>query len=81
MKPFQLIFKYARTYSLFLTITAISMLALVGVQLLIPWVIKLLVAEVTKPGASLEAMGYITRLALIVLAVYIARSVLQFLRS
>jgi ATP-binding cassette subfamily B protein len=81
MKPFQLIFKYARKYSLFLTITAISMLALVGVQLLIPWVIKLLVAEVTKPGASLEAMGYITRLALIVLAVYIARSVLQFLRS
>jgi ATP-binding cassette subfamily B protein len=81
MKPFQLIFKYARKYSLFLTITAISMLALVGVQLLIPWVIKLLVAEVTKPGVSLDAMGYITRLALIVLAVYIARSVLQFLRS
>jgi ATP-binding cassette subfamily B protein len=81
MKPFQLIFKYARKYSLFLTITAISMLALVSVQLLIPWVIKLLVAEVTKPGTSLEAMGYITRLALIVLAVYIARSLLQFLRS
>ena len=81
MKPFQLIFKYARKYSLYLTITAISMLALVGVQLLIPWVIKLLVAEVTKPGASLDAMGYLTHLALIVLAVYIARSVLQFLRS
>jgi ATP-binding cassette subfamily B protein len=81
MTPFQLIFKYARKYSIFLTITAISMLALVGVQLLIPWVIKLLVAEVTKPDVSLDAMGYITRLALIVLAVYIARSVLQFLRS
>jgi ATP-binding cassette subfamily B protein len=81
MKPFQLIFKYARKYSLVLTITAISMLALVGVQLLIPWVIKLLVAEVTKPGASLEGMGYITGLALIVLAVYIARAMLQFLRS
>jgi len=81
MKPFQLIFKYARKYSLFLTITAISMLALVGVQLLIPWVIKLLVAEVTKPGTSVDAMGYISRLALTVLAVYIARSVLQFLRS
>jgi len=81
MKPFQLIFKYAHKYSLFLTITAVSMLALVGVQLLIPWVIKLLVAEVTKPDTSLEAMGYITRLALIVLAVYIARAMLQFLRS
>jgi ATP-binding cassette subfamily B protein/subfamily B ATP-binding cassette protein MsbA len=81
MKPFQLIFKYARKYSLYLTITAISMLALVGVQLLIPWVIKLLIAQVTKPGSSLEAMGYITRLALIVLVVYIARALLQFLRS
>ena len=81
MKPFQLIFKYARKYSLFLTITAISMLALVGVQLLIPWVIKLLVAEVTKQGASVASMGYITRLALIVLAVYIARAILQFMRS
>jgi ATP-binding cassette subfamily B protein/subfamily B ATP-binding cassette protein MsbA len=81
MKPFQLIFKYARKYTLFLTITAVSMLALVGVQLLIPWVIKLLVAEVTKPDASTAAMGYIARLAMVVLAVYIARSVLQFLRS
>jgi ATP-binding cassette subfamily B protein len=57
------------------------MLALVGVQLLIPWVIKLLIDEVTKPDATIAAMGYITHLALIVLAVYIARSVLQFLRS
>ncbi len=57
MKPFQLIFKYAHKYTLYLTITAISMLALVGVQLLIPWVIKLLVAEVTKTGATTQAMG------------------------
>lgn len=81
MNPFQLIYKYARKYTFFLSITAISMLTLVGVQLLIPWVIKLLVAEVTKPGTSMEGMEVITRLALIVLAVYIARAVLQFLRS
>jgi ATP-binding cassette, subfamily B, bacterial len=81
MKPFKLIFTYARKYSFILTITAISMLALVGVQLLIPWVIKLLVAKVTDLSAPSNATGYITRLALIVLVVYIARSGLQFLRS
>lgn len=81
MKPFRLIFKYARKYTLVLSVTAISMLALVGVQLLIPWVIKLLVAEVTKTGVTTAAMGYITRLALIVLMVYIARAALQFMRS
>lgn len=81
MKPFKLIFKYARKYTFFLTVTAISSLALVGVQLLIPWVIKLLVAEVTTPSAILAAPRYITRLALIVLVVYIVRAVLQFLRS
>ena len=81
MKPFKLIFKYARRYTGFLTITAVSSLALVGVQLLIPWVIKLLVAEVTNASTSAPAMGYLSRLAFIVLIVYIARAVLQFLRS
>jgi ATP-binding cassette subfamily B protein len=81
MKPFELIFAYARKYKLALTITALSMLALVGVQLLVPWIVKLLVAEVTSPEVDPEAMSYITRLALIVLAVYVARAILQFLRS
>lgn len=81
MKPFQLIFTYANNYKSALIITALSMLALVGVQLLIPWVIKLLITAVTAEGASLAVMDYITRLAVIVLVVYVARAVLQFLRS
>ena len=81
MKPLQLIFHYARKYQLALIITALSMLALVGVQLLVPWIVKLLIAAVTAPDATLAAMDYISRLALIVLAVYVARAVLQFLRS
>jgi len=81
MKPFQLIQLHARKYTWVLIVTAVSMLALVGVQLLIPWVIKLLVAAVTTPGATLAEMDTITRLAVIVLLVYIARAVLQFLRS
>ena len=81
MKPFQLIFNYARKYSLSLVVTAISMLVLVGIQLLIPWIVKLLVADVTAPGASVSSMAYVTTLALIVLAAYLARAGLSFVRS
>jgi len=81
MKPFQLIFNYARKYTWPLIITAISMLVLVGIQLLIPWIIKLLVARVTEPGASVTSMDYVTLLALIVLAAYLARAGLSFVRS
>jgi ATP-binding cassette subfamily B protein/subfamily B ATP-binding cassette protein MsbA len=81
MKPFQLIFNYARKYSLSLLITAISMLALVGIQLLIPWIVKLLVAEVTAPAAGMADMSFITQLTLIVLIAYVGRAGLQFVRS
>ena len=81
MKPFQLIFNYARKYTWPLIITAISMLVLVSIQLLIPWIIKLLVARVTEPGASVTSMDYVTLLALIVLAAYLARAGLSFVRS
>ena len=57
------------------------MLALVGVQLLIPWIIKTLVSMVTIPGNSIDSLSTITKLTLLVLVVYIARSILQFLRS
>ena len=81
-KPFQLIFTYARKYTLILSITTFSMLALVGVQLVIPWIVKILVSTITAPGASLASSApVITQLSLIVLVVYIARAVLQFLRS
>jgi ABC-type multidrug transport system fused ATPase/permease subunit len=81
LKPFQLIFHYARKYTWALIVTAASMLALVGAQLLIPWIIKLLVGAVTEPSGTLDVMGFVTRLTVIVLAVYVARAVLQFLRS
>jgi ATP-binding cassette subfamily B protein/subfamily B ATP-binding cassette protein MsbA len=81
MKPFQLIFNYARKYTLSLVVTAISMLTLVGIQLLIPWIVKLLVAEVTAPAAGMADMSYITRLTLIVLIAFVGRAGLQFVRS
>ena len=81
MKPFQLIFRYAKNYKITLTVTALAMLALVGVQLLIPWIIKTLVAAVTDPSATLDVMDLVRKLTLIALAVYIGKAILQFLRS
>jgi ATP-binding cassette subfamily B protein/subfamily B ATP-binding cassette protein MsbA len=81
MKPFQLIFNYARKYTFSLVVTTVSMLALVGIQLLIPWIVKLLVAEVTAPAAGMADMSYITRLTIIVLIAFIGRAGLQFVRS
>ena len=81
MKPLGIVYLYVRKYMAALIVTVISMLLLVGVQLLIPWVIKLLIATVTDLTFSPGTMDYIGKLAFIVLIVYIARGVLQFLRS
>jgi ATP-binding cassette subfamily B protein len=81
LTPFQLIFTYARKYKLALAVTGISMLLLVGAQLIIPWIIKLLVAAITAPGAKMGVMVLVRQLTIIVLLVYISRAGLQFLRS
>jgi ATP-binding cassette subfamily B protein len=81
LKPLRFVFKFARRYIGALSITVLSMLALVGVQLYAPWLVKNMVATVTDPEAGSQAVGTLSRLALIVLAIYVARTVLRFLRS
>ena len=80
-KPFRIILTYARGYWLTLVVAAVSMLLLVGVQLIVPWVIRLLVAAVTDPGSVQRPEDFIRSLALVILLVLLARAVLQFLRS
>lgn len=81
MKPFQLVFRFAQRYSKAMLITVVSMLLLVGVQLIIPWVIKTLISVVTDVGVVSETQDLIVRLTLVALVVYIARGGLTFLRS
>jgi ATP-binding cassette subfamily B protein len=81
VKPFRIVFAYARKYTTALTITVSSMLLLVGVQLLIPWIIKILIADITAQASEQTSLSLITRLTVIVLIVYVARAGLQFLRS
>lgn len=85
MKPLLFVFRYAKNYTLELSVTALAMLLLVGVQLLIPWIIKTLIAAVTVvnplPESLPATLDLITRLTAIILVVYLARAALTFARS
>lgn len=81
MKSLKFVFKYTPRYFGPLALTVVSMLLLVGVQLLTPWIVKTMVATVTDPTAGPEAMDSIARLALLALAAYVARAGLRFIRS
>ncbi|MBN1536105.1 MAG: ABC transporter ATP-binding protein [Anaerolineales bacterium] len=81
MKPIRLVLSYARKYTLILCFTALSMILLVGVQLLIPWIIRILIASVADLSYSPQTMRLVTQLTLLVLAIYVVRAVMQFLRS
>ena len=81
MQPLSFLVAYARRYTWALVVTVAAMLLLVAVQLVIPWIIKSMVAAVTATEAGAFSQAVVTRLALMALAVYVARAGLQFLRS
>ncbi|HEX7393689.1 MAG TPA: ABC transporter ATP-binding protein [Anaerolineaceae bacterium] len=81
MKSLAFIVVFARKYTFALVITIISMLLLVAAQLVIPWIIKDLVAAITDTTLSAATFPFIDQLALIVLAIFVGRAVLSFLRS
>ena len=62
-------------------ITILSILFLVGVQLVVPLLIRRMISVVTEPGISADDLAIITRMALFALSAYVLRSGLQFLRS
>ena len=73
--------RHVKRYKLPLALTMASMLALVAIQLVGPWLVRTMIAAVTDPGAGPETLGLIARLALLALAVYVIRAVMQFVRS
>jgi ATP-binding cassette subfamily B protein/subfamily B ATP-binding cassette protein MsbA len=72
---------YLKRYKLALGFTTASMLALVGIQLVAPWLVRTMVAAVTDSEAGQESLALVGRLALLALAVYVIRAVMQFTRS
>jgi ATP-binding cassette subfamily B protein/subfamily B ATP-binding cassette protein MsbA len=77
----KLLLRFAKKYAWALVITILAMLALVGAQLLIPWLIRTLIDLVTNEGLSTETMNTVTRLTLIAAVTFVGRGVVQFLRS
>jgi ATP-binding cassette subfamily B protein/subfamily B ATP-binding cassette protein MsbA len=80
VNPVKLVLQFARKYKLAMGLACISSLLLVGAQLLVPWVIKILIDSVTNPSPT-QSIDFITQLAILVLVVYVVKGVLQFLQS
>jgi ATP-binding cassette subfamily B protein len=81
MRSLGFVFKHTTRYKGPLALTVVSMILLVGIQLLAPWLVRTMIATVTDPTVGPEAVGVIARLALVALAVYLVRSAMQFVRS
>jgi ATP-binding cassette subfamily B protein len=81
MKALRFLLQYAKSYTGALTLTVISMILLVGAQLVVPWIVRTMIAAITDPQAGQAAMALVSRLALLALVIYAVRAGLQFLRS
>ena len=82
MRTLKFLLPYTRRYLVPLTLTVVSMFVLVGVQLMVPWIIRALIGAVTtETGWNEQTMAFVTRLALLLLGLYALRAVLQFVRS
>jgi len=57
------------------------MLGLVAAQLLIPWIIRLLIDKLTTEPLGQDTIDFITRISLIAFVVFVARAIMQFIRS
>ena len=77
----KLLLRFAKKYTWQLIVTMASMLILVGAQLLIPWIIQRLIALVTEQQLSTETMNVVKQLTLFALIAFVAKGVVQFLRS
>jgi len=81
MKPIHLIYKLSRKYTRELAITMLTMLALVGVQLLVPWLVKLIIAKLTGGTLSADTIRFVNQISLIALIAFLVRAILQYARS
>ncbi len=81
MKPLQLITRYTRKFAPQLILTVFSMVLLVGVQLLVPQIIRTLISQVSAIEKNPAFLDLLTALALGALGLFILRGILTFIRS
>jgi ATP-binding cassette subfamily B protein len=73
--------RHVKHYKLPLALTMFSMVALVAIQLVGPWLVRAMINAVTDPEAGPDTMNLVARLAMLALTVYVVRGVMQFIRS
>lgn len=76
----KLLLRFAKHYTWALLLTIFASLALVGAQLLIPWLVRNLITLVTDQSLTPETMQTVTQLSIIALIAFVARGFMQFLR-
>ena len=84
MRTVKFVLSYLKNYTKEMVWTIISMVLLVGVQLLTPWIIKTMIAAVNNQATAANpqsAFDLMTQLAVLALVAYIARAFLRFVRS
>ena len=77
----KLLLSFSKKYAWALAITVLSMLILVGAQLVIPWLIRTLIELVTEQQLTPETMNTVSQLTVIALITFLARGLMQFTRS
>lgn len=80
MKNIIRLIKYAKPYWGLMTISGLSLLAITGINLLNPWLIKELIAILTNDFNELS-MGSIRNIAIILAVTYAARAGFRFLNN
>jgi len=81
LKTLRFVFAYAANYKRALTLTVVSMVALVALDLAGPLIVRRLIAAVEAGQVSAAGISLAGRLALLGLALYVARALLQFVSS
>jgi len=75
------ILHHVKRYKVPLALTMVSMLALVAIQLVAPWLVRTMINAVTATDAGNEVLPLLSKLALLALLVYVMRALMQFVRS
>ncbi len=81
MKSLRFVFSYTRYYIAPLVIATVSMIGLVGLQLITPWAVRELIAAVKGGPVDPTLMSLAGRMAFLLLGAYVVRAALRFASS
>jgi ATP-binding cassette subfamily B protein len=80
-KSLLIVLRYARRYLRALLLATTSTILLVGIQLAVPWIIRILIGSVESSVSGQAAVSIVTALAGGLLGLYVVRAVLRFVSS